>query len=1244
MRIKHLLKTTALTALLLIGAKVGWGQALLEENFSYTAGTLLTANGWTAHSSGGTSAIAVDATGLSYPGYFSSNIGLSAKLVTSGEDDNKGFTSQNAGSVYMSFLIKVTAATTTGDYGIHYCQVNGSAASGFYNRIFVKKDASNNLAFGISKISSTVTYTGFNYSLNTTYLLVTKYTFNTGTTTDDVAELFVNPVLGSPEPTSTVSESSGTDATALTGICLRQGGASSAATANYDGIRVATSWADAVKVETTPPVTSFNPANSATGVELNSNIVISFDEAVRNLDGSAIADPTSLITLKETDAAGVDVPFTATINAGKTQITIDPTSNLGYNKAYYVAVAQVEDAVGNEQAAASNATFTTRAIYTTATVSSTTYTVTDGPTWTISMIAAGVDVAAFEGNLTPATGATFNTYLADGTTEATGAVINGDKVIVTAEDGSKNTYVLVVTPALTADIADNNVDNNIDITFDYDATWYAAILKVYVNTVELTAGTDYDFTTVTKVPGVNTLRLKPSATSNAVLQAAGTWNVKITATGYVDATLAQTVLAGAPTLANTTSAIGTALNLNVVTAITVTTKDQYLNPVKDYEFKAIGTVTRDDNTTDEMYKIGPTSMNTSFNVTLAKTDATGVATLAVEMPSSIDPGDGIDIQMTLNDGTTNLTDALYQYHSPLVPALSISATPAITETNLNGSNISLVVLNDTFVDDVLTQTNFTLNNAPTGVTISGVTYVDSKHATVALAYDGTDFDVNSTTVNVTVDASELTANGTLTSNNLTIAALVETAPVVTTAAAVTTNGEFTATWEGTITSDGGEAVTEKGICWGATADPTTADSKIADASVGTTITGNLTGLTANTLYHVRAYATNVEGTTYGEDRTFTTLLSSAKAIVSTTIGSVDETNKLVISVPATTTVADLKAALTVSPNATFEIYTAPAGTTVATGTTVLSTVKNYVIRVKAQDLTTQEYGIGLVYTETTIHDIQYTTDASGDSPKLNQIVKFKGIVTAIKGGSYQSAYVQDGVGAWSAVYAFSIPTTTTVAEGDSVSIEGFVKEYNKLTEIDPVYRVTVINQGNTLPEAAVITTQVAGSSEAYESVLIQVKWAKCTSITYNTATPPVATGGVLNDGSGDLTAYYSLYSGLTFTVNNRYNVTGVMTWFNTGSIYEIYPRRSSDVSDVTGINDNTLSNLTVYPNPFSNEIKIDATQNVKRIVISSITGQVVKNEIIVGTSVNTESLPKGMYLVTLFNDKGEKTTLKMIKQ
>jgi len=80
----------------------------------------------------------------------------------------------------------------------------------------------------------------------------------------------------------------------------------------------------------------------------------------------------------------------------------------------------------------------------------------------------------------------------------------------------------------------------------------------------------------------------------------------------------------------------------------------------------------------------------------------------------------------------------------------------------------------------------------------------------------------------------------------------------------------TATCSGNVTSDGGLSVTAHGVCWSTSQNPTTSNSKTTNGTGLGTYTSNITGLSPNTTYYLRAYATNSQRTTYGEQRTFKT--------------------------------------------------------------------------------------------------------------------------------------------------------------------------------------------------------------------------------------------------------------------------------------------------------------------------------------------------------------------------------------
>ncbi|MCK9204438.1 MAG: lamin tail domain-containing protein [Bacteroidales bacterium] len=95
-------------------------------------------------------------------------------------------------------------------------------------------------------------------------------------------------------------------------------------------------------------------------------------------------------------------------------------------------------------------------------------------------------------------------------------------------------------------------------------------------------------------------------------------------------------------------------------------------------------------------------------------------------------------------------------------------------------------------------------------------------------------------------------------------------PEVTTVA-VTDITHNSAVCEGDVTYDGGGAITARGVCWSTSANPTLEDNHTTESGTTGVFFSNLTGLTPQMTYHVRAYATNQTGTAYGTDLSFTTL-------------------------------------------------------------------------------------------------------------------------------------------------------------------------------------------------------------------------------------------------------------------------------------------------------------------------------------------------------------------------------------
>ncbi len=148
-------------------------------------------------------------------------------------------------------------------------------------------------------------------------------------------------------------------------------------------------------------------------------------------------------------------------------------------------------------------------------------------------------------------------------------------------------------------------------------------------------------------------------------------------------------------------------------------------------------------------------------------------------------------------------------------------------------------------------------------------------------------------------------------------------------------------------------------------------------------------------------------------------------------------------------------------------------------------MKGYILAIAAIFLA---IGLG-AQTVLSCHDVQYTTDASGNSPYMNQTITVQGIVTHIIPNS--AFYIGDPEGGpWSGLYVYHRNTSNAVSLGDMVKITGGLVEYYNLTEMSTVTSYEILSQGNPMPPATALSTSEvsysAASSEQWEGVLVRV--------------------------------------------------------------------------------------------------------------------------------------------------------------
>lgn len=247
--------------------------AVFYEPFDYAAGNLgLNVNPsvnqtWysSAVGTGTDDRVQVSDGNLSYAG-LPDSAGRMATFGGSGRTDRIFLgANRNSGSVYYSLLMKVSDLTGTTAGGATIFGFNNTAQTAanhdtaaqpttISGRLIVRPlaaDPTNSYEIGIHKSAGTTGQFVFapgSFTLSDTIYLVGRYTFNTGSTTDDTFDLWINPAASTfgddslmPEPT--ITEVAGSDTNQIATIILRQTSAIVPAGVQFDEIRADTNWA-----------------------------------------------------------------------------------------------------------------------------------------------------------------------------------------------------------------------------------------------------------------------------------------------------------------------------------------------------------------------------------------------------------------------------------------------------------------------------------------------------------------------------------------------------------------------------------------------------------------------------------------------------------------------------------------------------------------------------------------------------------------------------------------------------------------------------------------------------------------------------------------------------------------------------------------------------------------------------------------------------------------------------------------
>jgi len=238
--------------------------ALMIEDFNYPTGTLTAVSGGNWVNFSGTGAfIQVSSGSLPFSGYPSSGPGNKIDIVsigTSAEDAYRQFATQTAGTtVYGAFLVNVANVTgiaanssTTGDYLAGFLPSSSTTALNARVSVRLGSDPSKyQLGLRATSSNSSAVFSNTDLAPGTTHLVVLSYQIVAGNS-NDVINMWIDPVLNGTEPAPTVTQTTATttDNADVSRFFVRQG-TTTTPNASIDDIRVGNSWTSVTQTATT---------------------------------------------------------------------------------------------------------------------------------------------------------------------------------------------------------------------------------------------------------------------------------------------------------------------------------------------------------------------------------------------------------------------------------------------------------------------------------------------------------------------------------------------------------------------------------------------------------------------------------------------------------------------------------------------------------------------------------------------------------------------------------------------------------------------------------------------------------------------------------------------------------------------------------------------------------------------------------------------------------------------------------
>ena len=346
---------------------------------------------------------------------------------------------------------------------------------------------------------------------------------------------------------------------------------------------------------------------------------------------------------------------------------------------------------------------------------------------------------------------------------------------------------------------------------------------------------------------------------------------------------------------------------------------------------------------------------------------------------------------------------------------------------------------------------------------------------------------------------------------------------------------------GNITDDGGAEVTARGVCWGTATKPEITGSKTSDSKGIGSFTSSIAGLTPDTKYYVRAYATNSEGTAYGNEQSFTTNAVVGATVTTTAVTSPTSTTavsggNITNDGGAPITARGVCWATTANPLATGLHTTDGTGTgTFTSNITGLTAGTAYHVRAYATNSFGTAYGADLTFNSAAVVPTVTTTAVTAPTQTTatsgGNVTSDGGSAVTARGVCWTSgtadpvvtdSHTTDGTGTGTFTSSLTGLTPNTTYKVRAYATNAIGTAYGAVVPLttSPILMATVTT-------AAVSTFTASGAVTGGEVTATGGGTVSARGVCYSTtANPDITTGTVTTDGTGT-GAFVSTLSGLT---------------------------------------------------------------------------------------------------------------------